>query len=59
MAERLLETFPQAIASLELLPSSGGRFEVIADGELIYSKKETGRHAEFDEVAAALRATLT
>ena len=38
------------------MPSSGGVFEVTADDELIYSKKATGRHAEYDEVLAALRA---
>ncbi|MCD6186584.1 MAG: Rdx family protein [Desulfuromusa sp.] len=27
---------------VELIPSSGGVFEVIVDGKLIYSKKATG-----------------
>jgi len=27
-----------------------GRFEVVVDGDLIYSKAETGRHAEAGEV---------
>jgi hypothetical protein len=29
-------------------------FEVERDGELIYSKKRTGRHAEWDEIRASL-----
>ena len=33
-----------------MLPSGGGRFEVIVDGELIFSKKGLGRHAESGEV---------
>ncbi len=59
MAEQLLETFVGSVTSLELIPSSGGRFEVVAGDDLIYSKKETGRHAEFDEVAQALRDALS
>jgi selenoprotein W-related protein len=33
-----------------LIPSSGGRFEVLADDTLIYSKKAEGRHAQEGEV---------
>lgn len=39
----------------EMIPSSGGVFEVIADGDLVYSKRATGRHAEPGEVARLLR----
>jgi selenoprotein W-related protein len=35
---------------LELVPSSGGRFEVTLDDELIFSKVELHRHAEEGEV---------
>ena len=38
------------IKSILLLPSSGGRFEVMVDDELIYSKKATGRHANPGEI---------
>jgi len=31
-------------------------FEVVVDGELVYSKKATGRHAEPDEVVKAVAA---
>jgi len=30
-------------------------FEVVCDGELVFSKKKTKRHAEHDEVLAAIR----
>ena len=33
-----------------LIPSDGGAFEVRIDGEKIYSKLQTGRHAEPGEV---------
>jgi selenoprotein W-related protein len=42
------------IESLTLIPSGGGRFEVIVDDELIFSKKALGRHAEAGEVAGIL-----
>ena len=43
MQDRAVETY---IRSWKLIPSRGGVFEVTANGELIYSKKATGRHAE-------------
>jgi selenoprotein W-related protein len=39
-----------------LIPSKGGVFEVTVDGDLIYSKKESGRHADPEEVLAQIRA---
>ncbi len=46
------------IAQLEMVPSSGGRFEVSLDGELLYSKAATRRHANPGEVVALFRARL-
>jgi selenoprotein W-related protein len=50
LAEELTHNYTPSIESLTLIPSSGGRFEVMAGDTLIYSKKETGRHAEAGEV---------
>jgi selenoprotein W-related protein len=33
-----------------LVPSGGGVFELEVDGELLFSKKALGRHAELDEL---------
>lgn len=55
MAEQLLTEFESRIRSLALIPSEGGRFEVTVDDQLIFSKQLTGRHAEYDEIAAAIR----
>ncbi|EGK14898.1 SelT/SelW/selH family protein [Desmospora sp. 8437] len=55
MAEELFTEFRHRIADMTLIPSSGGIFEVTVDGEKIYSKKETGRHAEEGEVVRLLR----
>jgi selenoprotein W-related protein len=46
-----LENFTPAIEKVTLIPSSGGRFEVLAGDTVIYSKKAAGRHAEEGEVA--------
>ncbi len=50
MAE-LVQTYEGRIQSITLVPSDEGRFEVTVDGELIYSKLSTGRHAEPGEIA--------
>ena len=41
-----------------LLPSSGGRFEVKLDGELLFSKAALKRHALPGEVHALVAAKL-
>jgi selenoprotein W-related protein len=33
-----------------LIRGSGGQFEIVLDGKLIYSKKQTGRFPETDEI---------
>ncbi|RMF49367.1 MAG: SelT/SelW/SelH family protein [Anaerolineae bacterium] len=50
MTAELLKEFEADIASLTLIPSDGGRFEVSVNGELLYSKLQTKRHAEPGEV---------
>ena len=37
-------------AEIELVKSSGGVFEIALDGELLYSKKATGRFPSGEEV---------
>ncbi len=49
-AEELFTEFKSSVASLNLVSSGGGRFEVEVNGELIYSKAATGRHAEEGEL---------
>ncbi|MCP4144952.1 MAG: SelT/SelW/SelH family protein [bacterium] len=38
-------------ATCELIAAGDGVFEVMVNDELVYSKKETGRHANPGEVA--------
>ncbi|MQB00471.1 MAG: SelT/SelW/SelH family protein [Actinobacteria bacterium] len=56
MTERILEEFEHKIQDLVLIPSRGGVFEVVVDDKLVYSKKQTGRHAEHDEILEQIRA---
>ena len=44
------------MTSLVVIPSKGGVFEVTVDGELVFSKKELGRHAKAGEVMKLIRA---
>jgi predicted Rdx family selenoprotein len=43
-----------AEAEVILIPSRGGRFEVVRDGTPIYEKSKTGRHAKQGEVLSLL-----
>ncbi len=49
----LLTNYQHAIADLKLITGGSGVFDVTVDGTMIYSKAETGRHAEPGEVLAA------
>lgn len=51
-----MEKYGQQIESLELVPTGGGRFEVEVDGDLVYSKQQTGRHANPGEVIENIEA---
>ena len=39
----------------ELIESRGGVFEVVADGKLVFSKKNTGRFPDENEVSESIR----
>jgi selenoprotein W-related protein len=46
----LLKDFEAQFRALTLIPSDGGRFEVSINGDLIFSKRSLGRHAEPGEI---------
>ncbi len=56
MAEQLLAGFESQIVSLKLITGKGGAFEVVVDGDLVYSNPATGSHAEYEDVAGPIRA---
>jgi len=55
MASHILEEFEHRIDDFTLIPSGGGVFEVVVGDQLVYSKKETGRHTDYDEVGPLVR----
>ncbi|MAJ89112.1 MAG: hypothetical protein CL416_05905 [Acidimicrobiaceae bacterium] len=54
----LLTKYQNVIADLTLVTGGGGVFDVVVDGTVIYSKHETGRHANDGEVLAAFEAFI-
>jgi selenoprotein W-related protein len=53
-----LQGWAPILETIELIPSSKGRFEVTVDGDLVFSKAALGRHAEPGEVAGLVRQRL-
>jgi selT/selW/selH-like putative selenoprotein len=54
LAAEIRQRFPDA--RVQLIPSSGGRFEVVADGTPVYEKSKQGRHAKAGEILTLLDA---
>jgi predicted Rdx family selenoprotein len=46
------QRFPDA--ELQMIPSRGGRFEIIADGKPVFEKSKLGRHAKPGEILSLL-----
>jgi selenoprotein W-related protein len=55
LATELLRDYEFDIAQLTVIPSDNGRFEVIVDGELIYSKLATRKHADPAQIKQMVR----
>ncbi len=55
IAQELLTTFEDEIGQLVLVPRTGGIFEVRADGDLLWSRKERGRLPELKELKQLIR----
>ena len=55
IAQELLMTFAERLGELALVPSSGGVFTIILDGEEIFSRKEQGRFPDSKELKQLIR----
>jgi selT/selW/selH-like putative selenoprotein len=53
LAAELKQAFPEV--QVKLIQASGGVFEVMADGRLVFSKKAIRRHAAPGEVVQAIQ----
>jgi len=49
------DSLERHVEAFTLVPSDGGRFEFSANGKLLYSKLQTGRHVEAGELKQILK----
>jgi len=50
LLDELLKDYEHLIESVTLVPSDEGRFEVSVNGQLVFSKLQSKRHAEAGEI---------
>lgn len=50
MAAKILSKYKQQIEYLQLIPGSGGCYELTLDGRLVYSKLQVGAFPEEDQM---------
>lgn len=55
MAQELLTTFDGDIHELSLVPSTGGLFEVCANNQVVWCRKEQGRFPDITELKQVVR----
>ena len=55
LTDELLKNYEHVIETITLVPSDGGRFEVTVNGQLIFSKLQTHRHAEPGELLGLVK----
>lgn len=58
MAAQILSTLKQKVSDLKLVPAGGGCFELSANGELLYSKLQTGQFPDEATMLDALKKRL-
>jgi selenoprotein W-related protein len=54
----LIKEFEPQIESWTLIPGGGGAFEVKVGDKLVYSKLQTGRHTDANELRPLIMAAL-
>jgi selenoprotein W-related protein len=58
LAEELLKHYEHVVEALTLVPSDSGKFEVTVNGQLLYSKLASHRHAVPGEILGLVRKTV-
>ena len=56
MTDKIANALKQKMSELSLAPYADGRFEVIVDGEKIYSKLDTGEFPDEEKILREIRA---
>lgn len=55
LTDELLKNYEHVIEEIKIVPSEGGRFEVTVNGQLLFSKLETHRHAAAGEILGLVK----
>lgn len=55
MAQELLTTFEKEIGELSLIPGTGGVFDILVDGEVVWSRSNEGRFPDIKELKQRVR----
>jgi selenoprotein W-related protein len=55
LSEAIMDAFGDRFSALKLIPGDGGCFEVTLNGELLYSKLQTGDFPENKQVLDELK----
>ncbi|MBX7259078.1 MAG: SelT/SelW/SelH family protein [Candidatus Hydrogenedentes bacterium] len=55
LAQELLSTFEKELGGVTLIPGTGGVFEVRADGQVAWSRKDEGRFPDAKELKQRVR----
>ncbi len=58
MVGEILSDIQDSVKRVTLVPSDSGRFEWTVNGDLVYSKKKTGRYPELKELKELIYAKL-
>ena len=58
MAQELLQTFSEELATVTLQPDTGGRFEILLDGAAIWERKREGGFPDIAELKRRVRDRL-
>ena len=55
LMDELLKHYEHLVEEVKLIPSDDGKFEVTVNGQLLFSKLSTHRHAEPGEILGLVR----
>ena len=53
-----LKDYVASISEISLIPADGGKYEISVNDDMIYSKLDTGRHAEPPEILVLFKEYL-
>ena len=58
LAQELLSTFGEELGRVSLVPATGGRFEILLDGQLLWERKRDGGFPDAAELKRRVRDVL-